>query len=591
MASREELAAQLEAMNTSLADAEHRAKQMEDRMQKAQLETKALAIDQAKYLLREEGRQAAKEDQAPVFEELGKLVHGLSTSGAFNKNTVVLSSNRRLDRFRDFIMDYLARKARQEILGRGSSVANDPDEVLRILVQTFGDGDTLPQLLQRFFAFKQEKQDLISVSLQLVELLERIYAVNPSFGKNRDKLLKDRLAEAVADEGLQRELRRLNMERDELTFFYLRDRAIKWLGSSATGAASSIRVPVAEEVVTDTKSLLEELKRMKGDIVKEVIDYLKGSDVWRERVSASAPRQTGGCWSCGDLDHFRRDCPKRQHSGQASRNWTPTSAKPADSKGPIASARKESVSASVCESIFTRAVGKCPEAVVRINGVDVKCLLDTGAQVSTVTESCFRENFACELQDVSKFIRITAANGLNIPYCGYFEGTVTVLGKDFEHIGLLVVKDPDDESFSDRKRMVPGVLGSNALKLMQEGDSNFDGDSAEEGIWRNVMSLYQEEVQVTNSYEGVVRLGMKKSVKIPARSVKQIDCSVKQPRKGQVMQAMVERIDGLAKHLPVGLAVGRTLVEVNEKGHVPVQVAIFGDKDLFLAPKSKLYGR
>jgi hypothetical protein len=27
---------------------------------------------------------------------------------------------------------------------------------------------------------------------------------------------------------------------------------------------------------------------------------------------------------------------------------------------------------------------------------------------------------------------------------------------------------------------------------------------------------------------------------------------------------------------------------VNEKGHVPVQVANFGDKDLFLAPKSKI---
>ena len=52
---------------------------------------------------------------------------------------------------------------------------------------------------------------------------------DPSFNVNRDKMLKDRLAEAVRDESLRRELHRLNVEASELGFFLL-DRALRWLG-------------------------------------------------------------------------------------------------------------------------------------------------------------------------------------------------------------------------------------------------------------------------------------------------------------------------------------------------------------------------
>lgn len=45
------------------------------------------------------------------------------------------------------------------------------------------------------------------------------------------------------------------------------------------------------------------------------------------------------------------------------------------------------------ETLFSKAIGKCPEADVIIGGVKVCCLLDTGAQVSTMTERFYRENF------------------------------------------------------------------------------------------------------------------------------------------------------------------------------------------------------
>ena len=54
--------------------------------------------------------------------------------------------------------------------------------------------------------------------------------LNESCQAAREKMLKGRLAEAVCDEGLQRELRRLNIEAPTLSFFDVRDHAIEWLG-------------------------------------------------------------------------------------------------------------------------------------------------------------------------------------------------------------------------------------------------------------------------------------------------------------------------------------------------------------------------
>ena len=82
--------------------------------------------------------------------------------------------------------------------------------------------------------------------------------------------------------------------------------------------------------------------------------------------------------------------------------------------------------------------------MVQLGKADVRCLLDTGAQVSTITETYFNEYFADEerLVDVAPYIRITAANGLGIPYRGYFEADVTMFGQTFQNMGFLVEEDP-----------------------------------------------------------------------------------------------------------------------------------------------------
>lgn len=77
--------------------------------------------------------------------------------------------------------------------------------------------------------------------------------------------------------------------------------------------------------------------------------------------------------------------------------------------------------------IIDRAVGTCPEIDALIEGQQIKCLLDTGSQISTVTES-FHMKLAKkkELTDVTKLMKVTGANELDIPYIWYVEVQVEV---------------------------------------------------------------------------------------------------------------------------------------------------------------------
>lgn len=103
-----------------------------------------------------------------------------------------------------------------------------------------------------------------------------------------------------------------------------------------------------------------------------------------------------------------------------------------------------------------------------LHGIEVRCLRDTGAQVSTLTESFYRSYLerCCNLVDVGSMISISAASGRDIPFVGYVELDLVIDGCDLGLMGFLIVKDPVDCAMGDRKEQVPGVLGSNVFRDM-----------------------------------------------------------------------------------------------------------------------------
>ena len=132
-------------------------------------------------------------------------------------------------------------------------------------------------------------------------------------------------------------------------------------------------------------------------------------------------------------------------------------------------------------------LGPSPMVTVTIAGVKLEALVDTGSQVTMISEGLYNHKFRgkAPLSPVS-FIRITAANGLAVPYVGYFEADIQMGGKVIQKRGILVKKgEPEGENFEV-------ILGTNVLKEL--------------GDWPEV--------------QGFARVAGKTPVHIPARSIK-----------------------------------------------------------------------
>ena len=70
------------------------------------------------------------------------------------------------------------------------------------------------------------------------------------------------------------------------------------------------------------------------------------------------------------------------------------------------------------DNFIDNTVGKCTVLDMRIMNINILYLLDTGSQVSTVTESYYREfiePLGTHLNTMCK-IGLKAANGIEIPY-------------------------------------------------------------------------------------------------------------------------------------------------------------------------------
>ena len=106
-------------------------------------------------------------------------------------------------------------------------------------------------------------------------------------------------------------------------------------------------------------------------------------------------------------------------------------------------------------------IGKAPIIEASVGGVTTRFLVDTGSQVSTITETFYHTHLTKtenQLQNPNNWLTIRAANGLTVPYVGYVELDIELCGVVVPKRGVLVVKDS-----GERKGDVCGMLGTNVL--------------------------------------------------------------------------------------------------------------------------------
>ena len=224
-----------------------------------------------------------------------------------------------------------------------------------------------------------------------------------------------------------------------------------------------------------------------------------------------------------------------------------------------------------------------------IEGQPVKCLLDSGSEVSTLTESCVKEKLSkrdTDIIDTTGWIHIKAANSLNILYIGYLELDVNIHGHKYYGVGFMIVKDPTNETIQKKKSQVPGVIGSNIFQMVNENKQdivNADANANSDVInWSQILSYYCNN----DNKPQPVKLFSSQPILIPAYSMKVVNGSTNPPKHFS-RSAIVQAVSGDLGALPRNIMLINTCVE-NQNGHIPLRIVNIGSEDAWLNSKCLL---
>lgn len=218
-------------------------------------------------------------------------------------------------------------------------------------------------------------------------------------------------------------------------------------------------------------------------------------------------------------------------------------------------------------------VGPCPSVMVLMGGVKVPCLLDTGSMVSTIAESFFFQHLSERLYSCN-WLQLKAANGLDIPYVGYAEVTVEVLGKVIPKKGVLVVKDtPSLQS----KTNTPGVLGMNIISecydllFSQYGASLFSLPCIQQAPkeWQQALQFCHSAPPSVRPITGIARVRGRYPVYLPGGVMKLVAATCSQHLVDQSKAVLLEPLSNDV--LPAGVLVVPSIVQVVKgTAYVPV---------------------
>jgi len=168
------------------------------------------------------------------------------------------------------------------------------------------------------------------------------------------------------------------------------------------------------------------------------------------------------CYRCKAEGHKRNECPELTKTSEAEHQpkSNPTQRRTLTAMSLADEGIKRDSSISVRQQIVN-ASEKCPTSLIKLNGYDFICLLDTESEVFTISVSFYSKNLSnLELSDTRTFLKLVAANNIPIPYLGYIEVDVKIFGCVFSNVGFLVSKGSSSAETTD------GILGCNILKYI-----------------------------------------------------------------------------------------------------------------------------
>ena len=235
-----------------------------------------------------------------VYEFIDDIVRVLKTRPTSNEEKV------------DYLISHLDGPAKEEIRYRAPSLKKDPQQVLDILRETFGEKSTASELTADFYSTKQEEnQSLQEFSHVLMRKLDKIGQVDHTFISEPERTLRNQFAENVFDKWLRRELKKSLRSRPSITFNELRKEAV--VLSLDREVHSPRRTPKHEaSVYTEAASdsamvnLIKEMRDELSSLRSEVKELQKTKSTPKEWTQ----RKERKCYECHEPGHLKRNCPK-----------------------------------------------------------------------------------------------------------------------------------------------------------------------------------------------------------------------------------------------------------------------------------------
>ena len=145
---------------------------------------------------------------------------------------------------------------------------------------------------------------------------------------------------------------------------------------------------------------------------------------------------------------------------------------------------------------LAKTIGGKPIVDIKLNSKETTALIDTGSQVSMISEKFFNDMGLCEkdLQHADGWFQINGANGLEIPYIGLLITDVIVQGYKVPDAGILVVRD--SPGGIEMRKDVPGLLGTNVLQQLPQYKAILASTQEIKSPVSNVVRVSGCEVQV-----------------------------------------------------------------------------------------------
>ena len=209
-------------------------------------------------------------------------------------------------------------------------------------------------------------------------------------------------------------------------------------------------------------------------------------------------------------------------------------------------------------SFWQRAVGTSPKINVSIGGVAASAIVDTGSQVTTVTEGFFRQHLSnrLEVEPHHAYFRLTAANGLPIPLLGYLVTSVVVGEQTVEDVVVMVVHDTPPGL-----RQTDCLLGMNVLGKL----------SSVPGLSDQVKTKQQATSYLVRS--------SRESIVIPAQSLMQVHATA-----GDATMSADVVVEPSAQPPRTGLLVLPSFGRI-EKGKAVLSIVNHTNESLLLPPR------